>query len=76
MNSSGHFLLYTHTHTHKALSIKPLVSLHADALVTTRHQFLLVLLHQAFKTVPISVHERLLCCFNILKKKTKHAGSA
>ena len=65
-------LLHTHTNTiihthHYQLTIKPLVSLHAGGLVTVAHQFLLVLLHEAVKTVLIPAFEILLCRFNLLE---------
>lgn len=74
------FLSRSHRHTlkhtarltvrHTALTIKPLGSFHAGVLVTVTHQFLLVLLHQAVKAVPITTLETLLCCFNILKNSS------
>lgn len=51
----------THTHTRTSQTIKPLVPLHTVALVSVGHQFLLVLRHQAFKTISVPVFVRLLC---------------
>ena len=74
-NSTKFFLshIHNHTHTHTTLTIKPLVSLHVGVAVT--RQFLLVLLHQVVKAVPIPVLGRLLCHFNILKTQQNNRQS-
>lgn len=61
-------LTHTNTLTHAALTIKPLVSFDVGVLVTVPHQLLLVLLHQAVKTVSIPSLELLLWHFNLLEK--------
>lgn len=68
---SPHTRKHTHTsHTHASQTIKPLVPLHTAAPVSVGHQFLLVLRHQAFKTISVPVSGRLLCHCS-LKNPTK-----
>lgn len=66
-------LTHSHTHTQKytrtSQTIKPLVPLHAAALVSVSHQFFLVLRHQMFKTISVSVFERLLYHCDLQKQR-------
>lgn len=66
---SENLLTHTQKHTRISQTIKPLVSLHAAALVSVGHQFLLVLRYQAFKTISVPVFERLLCHRNLQKQR-------
>lgn len=69
--SLSHSVTHSHAHSHTQLTIKPLVSFDVGVPVTVTHQFLLVLLHQAVKPVPIPPFEMLLSGFDHLGKKTK-----